>query len=288
VGAQPTFFLDRSHLSAPTCLSRVLATVLVCLCGGSSVSGAGLNDTGQSLCYAAGRVASPHSATVGGDNGVKPRQDGRFGRDPSFAASQLSKAGAGSAAFDYSKISNSGMVVPLATALGTAPGAWACTRDNVTGLIWEVKTTSGLRSGHTYTWYSTDNAANGGPAGVGNIGQNTCGGTLSAYGDKCNTQNYVAAVNSAGLCGATDWRLPARYELLKLVHAGEASPSIDRDYFPNTTSSAYWTRNTSAESPAFAWSVSFDGASLGGPGSTSTSGKTMTTTYVVRLVRTGP
>ena len=43
----------------------------------------------------------------------------------------------------YSKIANSGSVLPDSAVLGSGAGDWACTRDNTTGLIWEVKTTDG-------------------------------------------------------------------------------------------------------------------------------------------------
>lgn len=162
---------------------------------------AGLNDTGQTVCYNASFVAVPCSATVGGDGRVNPRQDGRYGRDAAAGAGQLSKIGAGSAGFDYTKIANNGSVLAANAALGTGPTDWACTKDNVTGLIWEVKTATGLRSsGHTYTWYSTDTASNGGV--VGALGTNTCGSTLAA--NQCNTPRFVLTVNAAGLCGATN------------------------------------------------------------------------------------
>ena len=46
--------------------------------------------------------------------------------------------------------------------------SWTMVRDNVTGLIWEVKVNdpNHLRhQGHSYTWYNTDPATNGGYAG---------------------------------------------------------------------------------------------------------------------------
>ena len=250
---------------------------------------AGVNDTGQTQCYDVANTAVPCSAAVGGDAGVNPRQDGRYGRDPAFPAGQYVKTGAGSAGFDYSKISNSGVVLLASAALGSAPGEWACTRDNVTNLVWEVKAPSvpsGLRSGHTYSWYSTDNANNGGSAGVGSVGMDSCNGTLFNYGNKCNTQNFVAAVNAVGLCGKSDWRLPARNELLTLVHSGQISPAtIDSTYFPNTGPSYYWSRNTAVGAVGNAWSVNF-GDGIFGPASSTTSAKA--STFLVRLVRTGP
>lgn len=246
----------------------------------ATVHAAGLNDTGQTQCYNAANTPVPCSATVGGDAGVKPRQDARYGRDAQAAAGALTKVGAGAAGFDYTKIANNGSTLPTSAALGTGVADWACTKDNVTGLIWEVKTTSGLRNmNHTYTWYSTNSTTNGGNAGA--LGTDTCGGSLAAapYNNQCNTQNYAAAVNAATLCGASDWRVPTRKELLTLMHAGATKPSIDTAYFPNTNTATWWTNSTYVADPAYAWIVYF------GNGVSDAYGKSGG--YFVRLVRGG-
>ena len=241
---------------------------------------AGMNDTGQTLCYDASNTGVACSASVGGDNGVNPRQDGRYGRDAAATAGRLTKVGAGSAGFDFTKIANNGSVLPANAALGTAPTDWACTKDNVTGLTWEVKTASGLRSSaHTYSWYSTDTATNGGVAG--DVGTNTCGGTLSGYSNQCNTANYATAVNATGLCGGTDWYLPSIRELwsIFLVGAG-VFPSVDSVYFPNTALAAYLSRTTTVSLTSI-WFVHFDDAYSVATGKVATSN-------AVRLVRRGP
>ena len=244
---------------------------------------AGLNDTGQTQCYDASNPPAlvPCSATVGGDSGINPRQDARFGRDAQIAGQSLTKVGAGAAAFDYTKIDNNGAQLAPSATLGTSSSDWACTKDNVTGLTWEVKNTSGSRNiGHTYTWYSAAAATNGGSNGA--IGTNTsCANSLGA----CNLENYVSAQNAATLCGAGDWRLPTRKELLTLVYAGKsASPYIDTTYFPNTTSATTtqtWTGSTHVFNSTFAWYVDFyDGNSYA-------SDKFTVDGYVVRLVRGG-
>jgi len=215
-----------------------------------------LNDTGQTQCYDAANVAVPCSAAVGGDAGVNPRQDGRYGRDAQAAAGTLTKVGAGAAGFDFTKIANNGSTLAASATLGANPTDWACTKDNVTGVIWEIKTTTGLRSkDHTYTWYSSNAATNGGDAGA--QGSDTCGGTLATYSNQCNTQNYVAAVNAVTLCGASDWRLPTQRELLTIVHAGATNPSIDTIYFPNTRPTSHWSASTYAANLANAWTVGF-------------------------------
>ncbi len=55
----------------------------------------------------------------------------------------------------YTKIANNGALLPDSAPLGSGQSDWACTRDNATGLIWEVKTAaSGWRDqSKTYTHY---------------------------------------------------------------------------------------------------------------------------------------
>lgn len=268
----------RNYLACVGFACPALAPLLV---GSSTPFAAALNDTGQTQCYNAADAPVACSAAVGGDAGVNPRQDARYGRDAAAAAGQLTKVGAGSAGFDYSKVANNGSTLATSAVLGSAATDWACTKDNVTGLVWEVKTSGGLRSSaHTYTWYSTDATSNGGNAGA--LGTNTCAGSLAAapYNNQCNTQNFVAAVNAVGLCGASDWRLPSQRELLSIVHAGNTDPSIDTAYFLNTSNFYYWTKTTFAAVPAAAWVVDF------GFGSTAAYGKSGGYN-VVRLVRGG-
>lgn len=220
---------------------------------------AGLNDSGQSTCYNGSAMVACADPNTG-DGSSFPRQDGRYGRDAAAAAGALSKTGGGAAGFDFTKIANDGSDLLASATLGNGATDWACTRDNTTGLMWEVKTATAntdLRYWtHTYTWYSTDSATNGGNAG--STGSNTCNGTLSAYGNYCNTANYVAAVNAANLCNHNDWRLPSLKEFQGLVHFGAYSPSIDAGYFPNTPNYLYWTATNYAAGPASAWGVYFN------------------------------
>lgn len=232
-----------------TRFSRTLLLALLLAAGATAHAATvvPLNDTGQTLCYdSAGAAAS--CATVA--------DDGRYGRDAANTAGALTKTGAGTKGFDFTKIANDGTTLAAGAALGTNPTDWACTKDNVTGLTWEVKTTSGLRSNaHLYTWYSTDGASNGGNAGTAN------GGTCTD-GTGCDTEKFVADVNTAALCGYTDWRLPGLRELQSLVDfsvpASGAAPTIDATYFPNTQINWFWSANNYSSVPAFAWNVVFD------------------------------
>ena len=233
-----------------------------------------LNDTGITFCGDA-TTNTADCGVVATDGGSFPRQDARYGWDAQAAAGQLAKTGGGGAGFDFTKITNNGTVLPAnsTAALGTGPMDWACTRDNVTNLIWEVKTTSGLRSqSHTYSWYnSVDTNNNGGNPGT------QSGGTCFATG-RCDTEKFVQDVKAAGLCGASDWRMPTVKELEGIADLGRVNPTIDPTYFPNTPPSSYfWSGSPYAHSSNSAWWVylGFANAFVRSNG------------YSVRLVRAG-
>ena len=101
-------------------------------------------------------------------------------------------------------------------------------RDNVTGLIWEVKTDDGSihDKDNTYFWYDFQDV-------------------------------FIATLNSQNFGGQNDWRLPTIKELSTLVDSSipYPGPTIDTDYFPNTQSSTYWSSPTDANYPSSAWGV---------------------------------
>lgn len=222
--------------------------ILVLLCT-SAAHAAGLNDTGITDCSNDTAVVT---TGVEADSGTHPRQDCRYGRDPA-AAGGMPKTGAGGKGFDFSKIANNGSVLPESAVLGAGASDWACTRDNVTGLIWEVKTTSGLRSqSHSYTWYNSDATTNGGSVG------RAAGGTCATSG-RCDTEKFVADVNATGLCGASNWRMPSRQDLVSIVDYGRADPdpTIDTSHFPNTPASFFWSAAAYIGYSDYAWHVGF-------------------------------
>lgn len=129
---------------------------------------------------------------------------------------------------------------------------WDCVRDDVTGLMWEVKTATGrLRdAGHTYTWYHPDRDDNGGLPGTADGGE--CEGDTD-----CDTRAYVEAVNEAGLCGFSDWRMPTRSELRTIVDYESRFPAIDAGIFPNTVATSFWTAEAHPDRPTLAWHTDF-------------------------------
>jgi hypothetical protein len=251
-----------------------------------------LNDTGIDWCTE--NITTPstwvNNAVCSAFNwGISlwgQQQDAIFGRDAQAKAGTLAKVGGGMAGFDFTKIGANGK--PLHKQDGTyasggteaAGTLWDCVRDNVTGLVWEVKRNDAthLRHiDHTYTWYNSTAATNGGSAGnEGAQGYSTCRGVADET--KCNTQSYVAAVNAVGLCGKKDWRMPTVDELRNLAHTGRTA--IDADYFPNTSPEFAWSSSPSAGYTDHAWAVYI---AHGGDDILNKNG-----TVRVRLVRSGP
>lgn len=214
-----------------------------------------LNDTG--ITWSGHEVSGNSTACEAGINPDHPAgQDCQYGRDQAARDGALTKIGASTPndgvenGFDYTKISNSGAGLPASAALGAGPNDWACTRDNVTGLIWEVKTTDGgLRDqDHRYTWYDSNSPD-------GNLGT-ADGGSCYSSG-RCDTEKFIQDINAQNLCGENDWRLPNVRELVSLVDLGRYGPSIDPNYFPNTLSSSFWSASPYAYHSNGAWYVYF-------------------------------
>jgi hypothetical protein len=181
-----------------------------------------LNDTGQTQCDDGSSVLAACTTANAGNTAPMPGQDGRFGRDVASPA----KVGGGAAGFDYTKVCMDGTLNCTGAAnTGATPAAsdWACTKDNVTNLVWSLQI-------QIATW----NAA-----------------TVSTYPD--------AGHNSASRCGfSTGWRLPTQRELLSIVHRGPtAGPLVDVNYFPATGNGPYWTSDSYARNSLAAWYVDF-------------------------------
>jgi Cu/Ag efflux protein CusF len=196
-----------------------------------------LNDTGITKC---GNGVSSGFDCPEADY---PGQDAEYGRDTDQATNNDYDGYRG---FNYTKISSTGQELP---AIATK---WACVKDNVTGLIWEVKTDDGglHDKGWTYSWFEPDNKQNGGSVGTQDAG--SCGGT-----SLCDTHDYVQAVNALGWCGAKDWRMPSKSELSSIVSFDRGVPAIDVDYFVNTPVNWYWTASPSALDANSASAVGF-------------------------------
>ena len=158
----------------------------------------------------------------------------------------------------YTKISNSGYALPDSATLGSGSNDWACTKDNNTGRIWEVKTDdNGLRDKDWgYSWYEPNASKNGGFEGYKN--NSYWNDTSICKGSECDTYAFTNAVNAQGLCGANNWRMPTIDELKGIVKSGASNPSIDTAYFPNTLSYWFWSSSPLAGYSSSAWIVGFD------------------------------
>ncbi|MBU0830257.1 MAG: DUF1566 domain-containing protein [Gammaproteobacteria bacterium] len=192
-----------------------------------------LNDTGQNLCDNGAYVMQLCIDANSGDASTMPRQDGRFGRDQA----PLNKVGGGAAGFDFTKVCMDGTLdctTAADTSSSPASTAWACTKDNVTNLIWSLR----IQPDIPWSYASS--------ADYANVGH-----------------------NDIGRCGfSTGWRLPTRSELMSITLLDGRSPVIDSDYFPGVGAQGFWSSDLYAPNPSRVWMVNFiDGRSYSVAGS---------------------
>lgn len=128
---------------------------------------------------------------------------------------------------------------------------WTCVHDTSTGLMWEVKSENDAmrNSSNLYSWYNPERETLQGKAD---------GGRCRGEAD-CDTHAYVQAMNKRNYCGHNDWFLPTREQMQTLVNLenGNSGITINKQYFPQTMPSWYWTSNENINSDEFAWYVLF-------------------------------
>ena len=245
------------HNTLRPTLLRLLACLMCASVAHAAPTGL-LNDTGGTQCDDGSNTMVTCTMPNTGDAAMMPRQDGRFGRD----AASPTKVGGGVAGFDFTKICMDGTLNCTGAAnIGVSPAAtdWACTRDNVTNLVWSLYIAQPPTTWATATGASYPNAGH----------------------------------NTVSRCGFnTGWRLPTRRELLSLVYYGAAAePFMDTHDFPKVPFGStgnlidhIWTSDAYAGSSCSdcAWYVHF------GDGRPVTEIKTAGTDMGVRLVRDGP
>lgn len=141
----------------------------------------------------------------------------------------------------------------IGNSLPSVATEWSCVKDNETHLIWEVKTNDkGLRDQNwRYSWFNSTGINDGGDPGSSNGG--TCFDSTH-----CDTEKFVQQVNSQGLCGHNDWRMPTRYELGRIVTYSYEDPAIDEYYFPKTIPFEFWSASPDGFQSNAAWFVDFD------------------------------
>ena len=167
-----------------------------------------LNDTG--VTWGADYLGVNNSDC---SSNITVNQDCHSGRDVNNADNSDGKAG-----FSFTKLdANGGALAATAT-------IWSCVKDNVTGLIWEAKTTeNGLHNQfNNYQW-----------GGITHMG--------SSYGTYYNDwDDLVNDSNTNSYCGIDNWRVPNAIELMSISDLGVTAPRIDTDYFPYVDG-IYWT-----------------------------------------------
>jgi len=182
-----------------------------------SASAVPFPDTGQTGCY-------DNDKEIPCPNSGQPF----YGQDANFTINPPS----------YTKLDSNG------NPLGDSATSWAMVRDNVTGLIWEVKQNKdGVKNyndprdaDNQYTWYDPSDPYPGTP------------------GDGTDTKDFLDALNNARFGGFDDWRLPSIKELTCLADYGKSSPVINTDYFPDTYLKSYW---SSTSDNIAAWCMDF-------------------------------
>ncbi len=247
-------------------------------CSHAAIAGT-LNDTGQVACF---DVSSTSTGTVASGTPA-PESTGFEGQDCSLGAAaadavgaQVKIGGSSVAGRDYSKIGNDGSVLPDTAVRGSGATDWACTRDNVTGLIWQLRNNDGGVGDQDHRYAFGSNSPF--------MDEDTC----ESESTPCNTDQLVQAINAAGLCGASDWTLPTPAQLESLLayaDPGSTANLIDQTWFPDQANDGvnqfhFWSGDLADTGATTAWVADFDF------GWTTVS--SLDSAHYVRLVRAAP
>jgi hypothetical protein len=226
------------------------------------------NDTGVSFALTNTDPADPAAWVIDincSQQGNEASNDCAKGRD-SEAVFVNSKIGSGLGAFDFTKISVTGAEM---NADATEADGWACTRDNVTGLLWEVKSDYSTPDSmnafndrrylhykeHNYVTYDSTMPISvhlGTTPRLYDVNNNisydyvnrdflhceaiAIGATeIPNQEIKCTSEKYIERIKAAymeegGLCGNSSWRLPTIEELNSLV-SYELPSSVTQDNY---------------------------------------------------------
>ncbi|MDR7121204.1 PKD domain-containing protein [Rheinheimera soli] len=235
-----------------------------------------LPDTGVIDCY-------DNSGEIPCGSDAFPRQDADGGRDS--VVQYLRKIGKGEKAFDFTKLDQFGDEVP------DSSNEFSCIRDNVTGLIWELKEpvisappASTLRAANNRYSFVNADPGNGGESGEAAAALSSCPSATD-----CGLGAYIEEVNATVYCGGANWRLPTTEELMSIADFGRLGEAhlLDPAFFRFEPDFAiqnnlfYWTRQTSAEGGGGISAWVFDISN----GNDNTLPKQQTQLGFVRLVR---
>jgi hypothetical protein len=195
-------------------------------------------------------------------------QDGAVGRD---TYGDTRGNADGTLGFSFVRICMSGRRegeghCPVQPLPGDGKNDWACTEDEVTGMMWEVKALSGPRARDLrYTNYSRE---------YDPVGQ---------YRSSTDASGFVDGINRTGLCGFVDWHLSHSDKIQTVVDYGVATSGAlraDDRYLPTMNADWYWNASPNPTSPSTAFALDF------GSGVISNTAERGTLRYV-QVVRNG-
>jgi len=72
-----------------------------------------------------------------------------------------------------------------------------------------------------------------------------------------NWENALDTCHKLELAGYTDWRLPGKEVLRSIVDYSQYAASLNKQFFPQSVSTAYWTSTTDQQQPDHAWCIHF-------------------------------
>jgi len=181
-------------------------------------------DTGQTKCYDLEKeIPCP---TLG---------EPFYGQDGNYSINPKS----------YSKLDEKGNGLP------DNATSWVMVRDNVTGLIWEVKTAKDNIKNYSdlhdadnqYTWYDSNPMTNMGNPGLS--------------GNGTDTEDFIHSLNHSNLSEFSDWRIPSVYELASIAHLDNSYPAVNKNYFPHTISKFYWSKTIEISNNKTMWGAGY-------------------------------
>ena len=164
------------------------------------------------LCLIASWSLVAHADIIPDTGQTRDYNQDLFGQDSRYTINAPS----------YTKLDLQGKELPLDTA------KWSMVRDNLTGLIWELKS----HDEGIHQW-------------------------RGAYTFEEAQTVFIRKLNETHFGGAADWRIPTVKELSRITHKDNVMPAIDKAFFPFTYALDYWTSTPYAKDPAKAWRVHF-------------------------------
>ena len=195
-------------IKIPAYLTVLILCVFIVLSGTDNASAAPLPDTGQTKCY-------------NNTEEITCPQPGEpfYGQDGNYLINPPS----------YTRLDENGNPLPDIAV------TWTTVRDNLTGLIWEVKTDDGSihDKDNVYRW----------PTGI---------------------SDFAINVNDSNFGGYSDWRIPSIKEVSTIINLGKPDQitTINEIYFPNCINGIYWSDNPLFNYDVYAWAAYFSRGSI--------------------------